>query len=194
MGYKPLMDAAVIKGEGRAGRQARSSLLEWRHILLAPDFDWNFAARRMQAHPQFDAACLQIARYTLSVGETDPQIVRVMNDIQRLFLGFFVLYLDACGTITHAAIKQLCTELGFASIGRATAMLFHLRLSGFLIADPVQPDRRSRRYLPSPQTLRAFSRMFRGALECLAPIEPAVRRVTGRMDDRSEERRVGKEC
>src|ERR1700759_2271734 len=104
-------------------------------------------------HPDFGRACIQYMRDTLKLTRANPALVRELIDIRRSMLAFFVIYLDARGGITLTAIHDLCRELGLASPGRATALLINLRMIGYVLPDPVQHDRRSRRYIPS-ETIR----------------------------------------
>ena len=106
-----------------------------------------------------------------------------MIDVQRAMLCFFVLYLDARGGITLGAIHDLVRELGLASPGRATAMLVSLRVMGYVTPDPIQPDRRSRRYIPTALTRAAVGKSFRYRGLAFALIEPEAMRIAERFDN-----------
>jgi hypothetical protein len=147
---------------------------------LQPDPD---AFERMVTHPRFRAACEQQLRDTLTLNQENAKMSRVLIDIQRAILGFFVLYLDARGVVTHATVRDFCVEVGLTSPGRATAILLSLRMAGYIVPDPVQPDRRSRRYVLSREARTYFNTAFRNQMRGLALIEPEALRVAERFDE-----------
>jgi DNA-binding MarR family transcriptional regulator len=110
-------------------------------------------------------------------------MLRMFIDVERLMLGFFMLYLDARGGITHASIKAFCKDIGLTSPGRATAMLVSLRMMGYIVPAPEQQDRRSRRYIPSAKHRLNSERSFRESLLATAILIPEARRVAERIDD-----------
>jgi DNA-binding MarR family transcriptional regulator len=142
------------------------------------------ALNRMVSHPNFAAACLMSMREQIAYRHHTPALTRLMTDIQRTILAFFVLYLDARGGITLAAIRELVREVGLASPGRATAMLMSLRMLGYITPDPVQTDRRSRRYIPAPVTITAFRENFKATGRAFALFEPEALPMVDRFDER----------
>jgi hypothetical protein len=178
------MDAVAVTmslgEEASAGARLRSLLA----VLYEPPGDVDTAVRRLRALPQFQPASLRFTYYLLSMHQTDTAFMDVMNDIQRAFFAFFVLYLDARGAITHTGIMQLCQDLGFTSLSRAGAILMQWRMSRFLVTDALQSGRRGRRYLPNPDVVAAFRRSFAKTIESIAVIEPAALAVVRLLDGR----------
>src|SRR5262249_39659034 len=148
-------------------------LVYWRHIIERTVDSLNQEAYlTLLAQPRFTEACVLMVRNSVDRHFQSPIIARVTRDMRRFFAGFFVLYLEAQGELTLATIKALCRDMGLASPGRAATLLIQLRLIGFIIPDPVQRDRRARRYIPSPQMRACFQTFFRDTLEAAALIEP----------------------
>ncbi|MEI9992950.1 MAG: hypothetical protein WDM91_00035 [Rhizomicrobium sp.] len=138
---------------------------------------------RMVGHPRFREACETMMRDTLAISQAHPKMARVMIDIHRALLGLFVLYLDARGIVTHATVRDFCVEVGLTNPGRATAILINLRMVGYIVPDPVQPDRRSRRYILSRETREFFNEVFRRQMISLSLIEPQALMIADRFDD-----------
>jgi DNA-binding MarR family transcriptional regulator len=98
--------------------------------------------------------------------------------------GYFVLYLDARNNgITLSAIQDFCREVGLASPGRAAAILVHMRAIGYIKPDPAPGDRRSRRYLPSPEMKAALREAIIGEAKALAQVEPEANRIAARLEE-----------
>jgi len=161
----------------------RLGLAYWAHEVRGKVRMEGASLARLVAHPRFGEACLQVMRDTLELSRTNPALVRVLIDIRRSMLAFFVMYLNARGGITLAAVHDLCRELGLASPGRATALLINLRMIGYVVPDPVQVDRRSRRYVPSAAIQSTMAESFRNRGLAFALIEPEATRLTGRFGD-----------
>jgi DNA-binding MarR family transcriptional regulator len=141
------------------------------------------AFARMVSHPRFREACETTMRNALVLTQRYPKMARVMIDIHRALLGFFVLYLDARGLVTHATVRDFCVEVGLTSPGRATAILINMRMIGYIVPDPVQPDRRSRRYILSQETRAFFHEAFRLQMIALSLIEPQALAIADRFED-----------
>jgi hypothetical protein len=180
MEYKPNMGSAAVAIEIEP---SSPGIAYWADAIggkTKPDAD---AFARMVAHPRFRAACEQQLRDTLTLNQNFAKMSRVLIDIQRAILGFFVLYLDARGVVTHATVRDFCVEVGLTSPGRATAILLSLRMAGYIVPDPVQPDRRSRRYVLSAEARTFFNTAFRNQMRGLALVEPEALRVAERFDE-----------
>lgn len=137
----------------------------------------------MMARPRFADACQASHRFSIDRAGRNPVLARVTIDTSRLVYGYLVLYLDAQGEITLKAIQYLCREIGLASHGRAQAILFHLRAIGYLQRDPDSTDRRSRRYLPSPEMKEALRDCLGDELRAFSLIEPEAERAAAMLSD-----------
>jgi hypothetical protein len=138
---------------------------------------------RIRAHPRFAEACISVTRYIVSINTSDPELVKMQSDIQRIVLGLLVIYLDACGGVTYAAIKQCCVDNGLSSPGRATAILLQMRLIGYIEPAPIQPDRRSRLYRASAKTRAANIRLFGNSARAAAALDPILVKAAERFDE-----------
>ena len=159
-------------------------LAYWRFVVeRAAEDSFPAAYSTLLAQPHFIEACLQTVRNNVDHHFYSPIVARVARDLRRFFAGVFVLHLESKGELTLATVKTLCRELGLASPGRATALLVQLRVIGFIMPDPVQPDRRARRYIPTPQMRACFQKFFRDQLVAASKIEPETLRVAEHIDD-----------
>lgn len=179
------MRGATLEARRPAARLETNSpgLAYWRSAIVGRDSIDPIAYKRLTTHPDFDRACIEAMQPTINRRHTDPGLVRLLVDAQRTTLGLFVLYLDAREGVTLGGIHNLCRELGLGSPGRATAMLMGLRMMGYIVPDPVQRDRRSRRYIPTAMTREAFSKAFQYRGLAFAQIEPEAMRIAERFDD-----------
>jgi DNA-binding MarR family transcriptional regulator len=161
----------------------RSSLAYWAEVVhREPEFETAKLAE-MTRHPRFAEASRFYIGNILSFTASDAEMMRMFIDVERLMLGFFILYLDTRGGITHASIKAFCKDIGLTSPGRATAMLVSLRMMGYIVPAPVQLDRRSRRYVPGLKHRLNSERSLRDGLLATAIITPAARAVAERIGD-----------
>jgi hypothetical protein len=177
------MGGATLKDEPRRARAESPGLVYWEEAVIGRTAMEPTRLAAMLAHPRFlDAARLQ-AEGSLALHDSHPQLMRMMQDIRRSVLGLFVLYLDATRGVTLSTIQEFCTEIGLTSPGRTAAILMNLRMIGYLVRDPVQTDRRVRRYIPSPESKDLFRRLFRGGVVALSLIEPDAMRIADRFDE-----------
>ena len=135
----------------------------------------------MTARPRFADACRASYRSSIERSGRNPVLTRVTMDTSRLVYGYLVLYLDAHGAITLKEIQDLCREIGLAGHGRAQAILFHLRAIGYLQRDPDSTDRRSRRYLPSPEMKAALRDCLGDELRAFSLMEPEAGHAEARL-------------
>ena len=138
---------------------------------------------KMIAEPRFAEASKRAFGCTLSRQRRFPVLSRALKDSRRLIYVHFVMFLHARGGITLTRIQQLCSELGLASPGRATAILLGLRTLGYIHAAPEQPNKRERLYLPSPELEDAMRAAMIDDAECLALIEPDAARAAARLTE-----------
>lgn len=170
---------SVGPGDSRAG----SGLAYWCERIkgggkIAPDVFADIMGR-----PGFSEACRASHRFSTERVGRNPVLARVTIDTSRLIYGYLVLYLDAQGEITLKAIQDLCRDIGLASHGRAQAILFHLRAIGYLQRDPDSTDRRSRRYLPSPEMTAALRECLVDELRAFSIVEPEAGRMAERFSE-----------
>jgi hypothetical protein len=181
MGYKPIMGNAAVKTAGI--ELAPMGLGYWADAVAGKARADDEAFARMVAHPRFREACETMMHDTLAISQSHPKMARVLIDVHRAVLGFFVLHLDARGVVTHTTVRDFCVEVGLTSPGRATAILLNMRMTGYIVPDPVQPDRRSRRYILSRETREFFNTAFRRQMIGLSLIEPRALAIADRFDD-----------
>jgi hypothetical protein len=174
---------ATLKDEPGRARAQSPGLVYWEEAVMGRTEMEPARLAAMLAHPRFlEAARLQ-AENSLALHNSHPQLMRMMQDVRRSFLSLFVLYLDATRGVTLSTIQEFCAEIGLTSPGRTAAILMNLRMIGYLVRDPVQTDRRVRRYIPSPESKDLFSKQFRGGVIALSLIEPGALRVADRIEE-----------
>ena len=137
----------------------------------------------IMGRPGFADACRASHKFSTERVGRNPLLARVTIDTSRLIYGYLVLYLDAQGAITLKAIQDMCRDIGLASHGRAQAILFHLRAIGYLQRDPESTDRRSRRYLPSPEMKAALRECLTDELRAFSRIEPEAGEMAKRFSE-----------
>ncbi len=138
----------------------------------------------MRTHPRFGEAMRHIATGALDLLDRNPVHHRIFDDSGRFVLGLLALYLDATGGLTHRRLRNLSTAAGSLSSGRATAILMHLRIIGYVQpAGEQQGGGPVRRYIPTKTMLTAFRKRLRVEFEAVAKIEPLVQRLLDRFDE-----------
>jgi IclR helix-turn-helix domain len=138
-------------------------------------------AALMAAQPGFADACRLSDRNTIERHGRNPLPSRFAKDLTQLFYAYLVLYLEARDGITLTAIRDVCREIGLASRGRALAILVHLRVIGYIHADPNKADGRVRRYLPSEQMTTALRGVVTDELQAFCLVEPAAAGLAERL-------------
>jgi hypothetical protein len=106
-------------------------LAYWHHQAFGPDAYPEAAVQKMIALPEFEQACATAARGSLDLTTSNAAIARAFRDSAKSFYAMFVMILDARGPVTLATLQALAAELGFASRGRAAAMMMYLRMIGY---------------------------------------------------------------
>ena len=157
-------------------------LAYWADIARPGEKVYSRTIDEMAAHPRFAEACRASLTRAVARASRDPVMNRLSKNLTRLVYAYMVLYLEARGDITLKAIKELCREMDLWSAGRAQALLFHLRAIGYLARDPDNTDRRSPRYIASPEMKAALREVLVDDLNAFSLIEPeaamAAERVT----------------
>lgn len=131
----------------------------------------------------YEKACRLLNTKMLARARSDSAFMRANKDVSRYFFGYFALYLDARGGLTLSAIRDFCSEIGLASPGRAAAILFRLRMLGYVRLDTDTKDRRVRRYVPTEGLRHAFRHAHRDDLSALALMEPEAEIAAQRLDE-----------
>jgi DNA-binding MarR family transcriptional regulator len=137
----------------------------------------------MRAHPRFDEALRHSVRRALALTEEDPVYHTNNRDSGRMTLAMVALYLDATGGLTHRRLRELSGDLGMLSAGRATAILFQLRMIGYVTPQGMRADGSATRYLPTEKMQSAFRQRLRIEVEALAKLEPEAEEVLARFDE-----------
>ena len=140
------------------------------------------AVTLMTQQPGFEEACVACAQGNLGLRAPTPALMRAFRDSSRTFYAMFALILDASGPVTLSTLQALAAELGFASRGRAAAMMMYLRMIGYLERSPEQTNRRSISFVASPKLIAVHDRFMQNELAAAAIVEPdaqvAVSRLT----------------
>ena len=161
---------------------AASDLARWD---LAPGTDVSEEMiAELRAHPRFGDAMRYITASALDLLDRNPVHHRIFDDSGRFVLGLLALYLDATGGLTHRRLRSLSSAAGSLSSGRATAILMHLRLIGYV--QPASEQHASgpvRRYIPTKTMMTAFRKRLRVEFEAVAKLEPQVQRLLDRFDE-----------
>lgn len=152
------------------------------HLTGATSMDAEARAVAL-GHPRFEEACRLLVTKGFARYRSNHVFARANKDITRYFFAYFALYLDARGELTLTTIGDFVTELGLASPGRAAAILFRLRMIGYIERDKDQKDRRVRRYVPTEALKSMLRRIIRDELECLALMEPEAAIAAARLDE-----------
>ena len=137
----------------------------------------------MASHPRFADACWTMIERMLKRYGSPGVANGFARHSVRLVYGYLLIYLDARGGITPTAIEDLCREAGIASPGRARVILLHLRAIGYIRSDPANKDRRSRRYLVSPEMRTAVHDIIVDQLRALSLIEPEAAVAADRFEE-----------
>ncbi|HEY0301724.1 MAG TPA: hypothetical protein VGC36_10340 [Rhizomicrobium sp.] len=156
-----------------------SGFARWTESELVPDE----GIAEVKAHPRFADAMRLSVQGALTLYEDNPIVRATTNDSGRALAGVVALYLHATGGLTAGRLQTLCEDAGIASPGRVLAILWRLRLLGYIAASPVQADRRVRLYEPTPPMFEAFRKRLRGELEALALLETTAAEALARFDE-----------
>ncbi len=104
----------------------------------------------------------------------DPVAHANFRDTGKLVLAMIALYLDATGGLTHRRLREISQKAGTLSAGRATAILLHLRMIGYVTAVSTRADGSARLYVPTQKMREVFRNRIRIDIEALAMLEPEV--------------------
>lgn len=137
----------------------------------------------VHSHPRFEeAGRLSVSKSLTRYGRT-PLMAHISKDFFRVCYGYFALALDATGELTLTGMQQLCKELGISSLGRARAMLLHMRMIGFIAPNPETSNRRTKPYVPTPPMVSAFREVMIEEALCYALLNPRLAELADLLND-----------
>jgi hypothetical protein len=137
----------------------------------------------VRAHPRFSEALHASVTKALDHVATDPVLHSTFRDIGQVVLASLALYLDATGGLTHRRLRDLSEGSGALSSGRATAMLWHLQLIGYVTAQTEHTRGKTRAYIPTERMKAAYRARLMIDLESIALLAPEAGAVTENFDD-----------
>ena len=141
------------------------------------------AIAEIWAHPRFQDAMRLSVETALALTESNPVYHTNFRDLGRLTLAVIALYLDATGGLTHRRMRELSGDVGMLSAGRATAILFQLRMIGYIVPTATRADGSATRYAPTQKMKEAFRARIRTELASIALLEPEMETLLARFDD-----------
>lgn len=102
-------------------------------------------------------------------------LVRMLRDLGRFVSGIWVLQLHASpGGLTLARLAESLGTSKLSSGARARSILIYLRFIGYVEPAPHGPDRRERRWQPTPAMKQAFKDRIHRDIMAFWPADPAL--------------------
>ena len=138
---------------------------------------------QVRSHPRFGEALKNSVDRAIAHVAADPLLHRNFRDLGHVMLASLALHLDATGGLTHRRLRELSAGSGALSSGRATALLLHLQVIGYVNAAPDHRNGSTRLYVPTGRMKDAYRRRLLIDLESIAMIEPELCRLTANFDD-----------
>ncbi|HEX2593979.1 MAG TPA: hypothetical protein VHL34_20935 [Rhizomicrobium sp.] len=159
---------------------------------IVPKFDYvpDIAIDEVRSHPRFGDALRHVFTQSLEHAARDKAHARVFHDVERFVLGIFALYLDVTGGITHRRLREIGSEGGMMSSGRATAILMYMRAIGYVTPAAKGAKGQVRRYEATPALYETYRDRIRFEFEAAAMIDPTVASVALNLDDPKTFRQV----
>jgi DNA-binding MarR family transcriptional regulator len=142
--------------------------------------DW---IAEVRARPRFQEAMRHSVERALAMTEENPVYHTNVRDAGRMTLAMIALYLDATGGLTHRRLREMSGDLGMLSAGRATAILFQLRMIGYVTPQAVRADGAATLYVPTAKMRDAFRARVRIEIEAMAKLEPEAEELLARFDE-----------
>ena len=136
------------------------------------------------ADPRFSACHRKYVEGALAYAGENAAFQTIASDMGQYFLCSIAVYMDASGGLTHRRLRALMGDAGILSAGRATALLWRLRLGKFI--EPVDTDAGEgllKQFVPTPAMVQAFRERLRVDFGALAILEPAVEPLLARFDE-----------
>jgi AraC-like DNA-binding protein len=138
---------------------------------------------RLYDHPRFPQAARALAGNMTTLAAGDRAIDGIFKDGGRYIAALCTAALHTGGGVTLPRLKQLCTDFGLLSPGRARAMLIYLQYLGYVGLWRERSAEGPARYVASPSFLAAWRAHLRAAVLAASVIEPVAARVAERLDD-----------
>lgn len=136
------------------------------------------------ASPRFAQAHRQAVEGALAYAQGHAAFQATVSDSGQFFLCGVALYMDATGGLTHRRLRSLMGDSGLISAGRASALLWRLRLGKFI--EPFDGDTGEgllKRFVPTRAMEDAFRERFRVDLRAIEHLEPGIAPVLARLDE-----------
>jgi hypothetical protein len=144
----------------------------------------------LRTHPRFGEAMRISAAGIVSMYRGGRLSKWLMDDRGQLLFSYYALYLhftadpaDPTVGLTPTRMKAVCRELGICGEGRAAAMLWLLRLAGYVVPDSATSDRRRRRWLPTPRLIDLLKERWRLHFAAMVPLFADGERMLRALDD-----------
>jgi len=151
-------------------------------------WDWNdpapvppdYIRNILCTHPAFSAAHRQSVFGALAFADAHPRFQEQVPDIGTLFLCCAALYMDCSGGLTHRRLREMMGRSTLLSAGRASAILWRLRLGKLIEPDPGG----GRSFVPTTSMRDGLLGRFALDLGPIALLEPGFAPVAERFDER----------
>jgi hypothetical protein len=144
----------------------------------------------LRANPHFPEAVRMSAAGMASLYRGSRLINMLMDDKARLLFGYFALSLhfsarpgEPGSGLTQSRMKELCSEFGVCSPGRAEVMLSLMRYAGYLASAPEPRDRRFTRLVATPSLVALLKERWRVHFTAMAPMLPEAEAALAALDD-----------
>lgn len=158
--------------------------LEAWEAAVSDRVDEHFLQSVVLASPHFSAAHRQAVDGALDYAQGHAAFQATVSDSGQFFLCGVALYMDASGGLTHRRLRGLMGDSGIISAGRASALLWRLRLGKFIEPlDGHAGEGLLKRFVPTRAMEDAFRERFRVDLRAIERLEPAIAPVLARLDE-----------
>lgn len=173
------------RSRGRApGQAAPATGLEAWEAAVGDRVDEAFLQSVVLASPEFSRAHRQAVEGALAYARGHAAFQATVSDAGQFFLCGVALYMDASGGLTHRRLRGLMGDSGIISAGRASALLWRLRLGKFIEPlDNGAGEGLLKRFVPTRAMEDAFRERFRVDLRAIERFEPAIAPVLARLDE-----------
>jgi hypothetical protein len=132
-------------------------------------------AARLRTSPQFPAAMHLFAALYPETFNNNFIFTRIATEDVRQIIGIYMWrshflrdFNDPNSGVTVSGTQAFCAERGLAGHNRVAALLTLMRHGGFLIPAPASPDRRVKRFEPSPKAYAITRELFSAFLRPLS--------------------------
>lgn len=142
----------------------------------------DFLQREVLGAPGFAAAHRAAIEGALEYSQGHAAFQSTVSDIGQFFLCSLALYLDASGGLSHRRLRDLIGGTGLISEGRASAVLWRLRLGKFVEPDDVG-EGKLKRFVPTRAMEEAFRERVRVDIAALVSLDPAAAALLARLDE-----------